>query len=470
MVRSERVMLAAVVALFALGYALYGLFRHWHFGSSAYDMGIFDQVVWHLSRFETPSSSVRGFSHFLGDHFWPVLVLLAPLYWVAPGPETLVVVQAVLFALSIVPVFLFARDRFAFGPSIALAIAYACHWGLQRAAAFDFHETAFAPLAVATAILAMDRRRWALFWTTAVFMVCIKEDLIPLLGGFGVLLMLQGERRRGAILIASSVAVFALVIGVIVPAFSDAGEYGYGTAYGELVSRPWQIASRLVTPAIKMETAALWFIPFALVSLGSPLALLVVPLALTRFLSLSPNHWGTSFHYSAPLVPIVAMAAADGLARISRYVRDTRGTSAARRVVTGIAAASVVLSAFIPGRQPLWRVFAPGHYRVTDAQATGNTVVAMIPHDASVVAQAAVAPHLSMRDELYVLDTNAPEADYVLMSDALSPWPTASTDELRMLLEQRRARGYTVMFERSGWTVLRRPRADASNDLTRSSR
>ena len=55
--RSERRVLAVIVAFFGVAYALYGLFRHWHFGSSAFDLGIFDQVVWHLSRFEAPASS-----------------------------------------------------------------------------------------------------------------------------------------------------------------------------------------------------------------------------------------------------------------------------------------------------------------------------------------------------------------------------------------------------------------------------
>ena len=40
-----------VPAALAVAYALYALFRHWHFHSSGYDLGIFDQAVWHLSRF-----------------------------------------------------------------------------------------------------------------------------------------------------------------------------------------------------------------------------------------------------------------------------------------------------------------------------------------------------------------------------------------------------------------------------------
>ena len=451
--RSERRILVVIVAFFGIAYALYGLFRHWHFGSSAFDLGIFDQVVWHISRFEAPASSIRGFTNFLGDHFFPVIALFAPLYWLRPGPETLIAAQAALFAASIVPVFLFMRSRLPSGAAFGFAIAYGSFWGIQRAMAFDVHETAFAPLAIATAILAIDRRQWTLFWLSAVAMLLIKEDHIPLVAGLGIYLVIRGEPRQGATAVVASIAAAFLIIGVIVPESSDAGTYGYTSAYASVLARPWLLPVSLVTPPVKVETAILWFAPFAFFSLASPLAILVVPFALTRFLSDSPNHWGMVFHYSAPLAPILAMSAADGLARIARHLTDDR----ARLLMTGAAAASVLLSAVLPGRQPLWRIFAPSHYASTDSATVGRALVRMIPEGASVVAQAAVVPHLSRRDRIYVLEARAPDADYVLASDSLSPWPAADVGELRLLLEDRRARGYVVMVERTGWTILRSP-------------
>jgi hypothetical protein len=53
-------------------YALYSLFRHWHFQSSAYDLGIFDQIVWSYSRGQVPASSLRGMPNMLGDHLHPI--------------------------------------------------------------------------------------------------------------------------------------------------------------------------------------------------------------------------------------------------------------------------------------------------------------------------------------------------------------------------------------------------------------
>jgi hypothetical protein len=50
-----------------------------------------------------------GFS-VLGDHFSPILALLAPLaplYWFYSGPQTLICAQAMLFALAAFPLFAF---------------------------------------------------------------------------------------------------------------------------------------------------------------------------------------------------------------------------------------------------------------------------------------------------------------------------------------------------------------------------
>ncbi len=445
-----------LAVLFAIAYALYGLFRHWRFDSSAYDLGIFDQAIWHLSRFEAPSSTVRGLSNLLGDHFSPIIAVLAPLYWMAPGPEALIVAQAILLAASIVPVWIYARRRLPRGPTCALTIAYALFWGMQRAAAFDFHEFAFAPLIVATMILAMEDERWALFWVMAGLLIVTKEDLIPLVGGFGLLLAWRRRMRQALAAVVVSVIAFMLVVGYVIPTMSDSKQFGYASAYAAVVRSPWRIPIALVTPVLKLRTTLLLFAPFLLLPLVSPLAILIAPVAIERFLSSSPNHWSTIFHYWAPVAPVLGMGAADGLRQISRTIGERWSQAAAARVLRGCVAACVVLSAILPGHQPLWRLFRVEHYRATNVQRMGKTMVAMIPPDAAVVAQAAIVPHLSHRDHLFVLDAIAPDAEYVIAADRLDPWPLESLDELRALVDARRARGYRPIAEQDGWIVLRR--------------
>jgi uncharacterized membrane protein len=393
-------------------------------------------------------------SNLFGDHFHPVIVLFAPLLWIAPAAETLLVAQAVLMALSIVPVFVYARDRLPHGIALAMAIAYGLFWAMQQTATFDLHEAAFAPLAVASLLLAMDRQAWRWFYLAAAAVASVKEDLTPFLTCVGAYLFVRGQRWRGGALLAASLAAFVVIVGVIIPAASDAGQYGYRGTYAAVLGNPLSIPRTLVSPPIKRLTMFLWVAPFALLPLASPLSVLLVPFALERFLSSSDHHWGTVFHYSAPLAPLVAMAAADGLARVTARFPYVRGV----RTAVMLAGACVVLAAFLPGHQPLWRISSPALYRFSALDRAGREALRLVPADASVVAQTNVAPHLSHRAFLYLLAPDAPEADFVIAVEGRSTWPVASFREIRALLDERQRRGYRVVFEQDGWIVMQRGR------------
>jgi uncharacterized membrane protein len=447
-----RLALAAVVAACAVMYSLEGLVRHWAFGSS-YDLAIYDQAVWHFSRFEIPASSIRGYSNLFGDHFHPVLILFAPLYWVWSSPSALLVAQGVLFGLSIVPVFLFARGRVGDAAGLLIAGAYGLFWGLQHAAAFDVHEFAFAPLFVATAILAMERRQWRLFSVALVAVALTKEDLLPLVAWFGAYLWWTGHRRRGLTVMVMGLLAFAVVVGFLIPYLGAQDNFGYSSAYAAVVQQPWRIPEGLVSPPTKLYTALMWLGPFAFLSLASPLVVLAIPLVLVRFLSSSPLHWGTAFHYTAPLAPILAMAAADGVARV---VEKMRSESARPRRRLIAAAACLVLASLLPGHQRHWRLITPAFYRAAPQAAGARHALSLVPASASVVAHAAVLSHLSERHRAYVLRPGAPDADYVVSASGLSPWPMQNEVELHDLLAERRARGYRVLIDQDGWTVLKR--------------
>lgn len=438
--------------LFCLVYSVLGLFRHWRFGTN-YDMAIFDQVVWRLSRFEAPTSTIRGVQNIFGDHFHPIIVLWAPLYWLWPAAETLIVAQALLFAASAVPVFLFLRSRLPYGPSVALAIAYGLFWGLQRAVFADVHEIAFAPLFIATAILALDQQRWPLLCASAVAIALVKEDLIPVVTFLGVLLLLRGHRLAGLTFIVASVAAFLLVVRVIIPALG-AG-FSYTGPYEALLREPWTFPAVFITPPAKLMTALLWIAPFVLLPLFSPLAVLLVPFALTRLLSDAPQHWGTTFHYSAPLAPILVMSAGDALHRLAASLGSPRSRV---RVVSAFAGASVLLSAILPGNQPHWNLFKRGHYQIPDHHRGGYRVLERIPAAASVMAQGAIAPHLTHRDQIVVLEPGAQaDADFVVAGRGLDLFPIADANELDRLLEEMQMRGYTTVHAQDGWVLLRKP-------------
>jgi len=106
---------------------------------------------------------------------------------------------------------------------------------------------AFAPLLIATVIYAADSGRWTLMWVAAALLAGVKEDQIPILTAFGLYLISRGERWRGAVLAVSTAVAFFVVVLIVIPAFSDSGQYGYTGAFGDAVRRPWAIPAMLVT-------------------------------------------------------------------------------------------------------------------------------------------------------------------------------------------------------------------------------
>ena len=90
MTRREGVQLAALLVAAAALYVTHSFLRYATYEAKGYDLGIFDQVVRQYALFNAPLSSVKGVDfHILGDHFHPILALLAPFYWVWPDPRML---------------------------------------------------------------------------------------------------------------------------------------------------------------------------------------------------------------------------------------------------------------------------------------------------------------------------------------------------------------------------------------------
>jgi uncharacterized membrane protein len=351
----HRVAVGGLTALVAFGYSVFALAQNYTFKTSSYDLVIFDEAVRSYAHFQPGISIIKGVHNgfgpdfsILGDHWSPILASLAPLYWIYNSPETLLVAQAVLFALAIPPLWLFTRRAFGGGrkavtAAYLVAVAYALSWPIASALAFDFHEVAFAPVLTAVALerLQAGRLRTALLALAGLLLV--KEDMGLLVAGIGVYLMVARPRTvprqllAGGGLIVAGLADTVIATYVLIPAFGGRSDYYFAyTALGHnvpqvlihLITHPSSL-SILITPRVKLVTMLWLFGAFCFLSLRSPLALVAVPLLLERMLAnLFPNWWVTSFQYNAYLVVILICAAVDGAARLDRDLLRRRHRAA----------------------------------------------------------------------------------------------------------------------------------------------
>ncbi|MCA6093611.1 DUF2079 domain-containing protein [Streptomyces sp. SCA3-4] len=440
-------------AFFVL-YTVLSVCRHRRMLTMSWDLGIFEQAIRGYAHLQAPVADLKGpGTNILGDHFSPVTALIAPLYRVFPTPVTLLVVQAALFALSAVPVTRLAAHLLGRGRGLALGIAYGLSWGVQRAVDFDFHEIAFAMPLLAFSLEAVVRGRWraAVLW--AVPLVLVKEDLGVTAAAVGVLILLRvrgGRRDPRAAALAAALTAFGLVataltLGLIIPGFNNSGGYDY-----------WNKLSGDGGPApvIPVDTAlrtlAWTLLPTTgLLALRSPVLVVALPTLGWRFVSHDDHYWGTDWHYSAVLMPVVFIALADALAGAGRSRRPWLRRYA-RQLPAAVVAAALAMTASLP----LYGLTLPETYRIPEGVRATERLLERIPDGAVVEADIAPISRLAGRCRvLWIGDTRGVVPDYVALrlTDGRAPADLAG-DAQRM----HPGTTYTVLGSDGGHVVLRR--------------
>ncbi|HEY6480418.1 MAG TPA: DUF2079 domain-containing protein [Streptosporangiaceae bacterium] len=554
--RAHLVGVGVVTAVIAGIYAVFSLTLYYTFKTSAYDLTIFDQAVRSYAHFQPGISPLKGVHngfgpHFsvLGDHFSPIIAVLAPLYWIHNSPSTLLVAQGLLLALAIPSLWLFARRAFGGGAKAAaaayfVAIAYGLSWPLAEAAAFDFHEAAFAPVLTAIALerFQAGRLRTALIALAALLLV--KEDMGLFVAGVGVWLALTSRQRMvrrqwvvGIALVVVGVAWTAFATYVLIPFFGGNGNYYW--AYSALGNNVPQVIAHIIRhPASSFmtmfshpqqrETLKYLLGAFGFLPLLSPIFLVVIPLLVERMLnSQFPNWWVIAFQYNSYLVVPLVCAAVDGAARLDRWASRAWSFAAARLGrapapalasaspaaavpaadpaapaagsdgpaaaeaavpdqtvrpartpwITGTVAlvGSAAMAAFavylvpnlpseVPGLakgSPLNPALHASFYHRTPRENAAAAADARVPSGVSVQASQFLAPQLAERDYVLLWDGDGKHRpllpQYVVASvvqrQFTFPNLAAQIANVRMY-EQK---GYTVIFRRNGYLVLRRP-------------
>lgn len=444
---------------------------------TGFDLGIFDQAVRAYAHFELPRSPIKNVHHefppgfsLLGDHFTPVLALLAPLYWLWDDPRVLLFAQAALFAAGVPVVRRIARRCFAdAGPLAARRAAdlgglvYAVGWPLLNSSFNGFHEVAFA---VPFTLLMLERglaRRYGAAACWALLLCATKEDMGLVAGAFGLVLAVRahragdrGGRATGLALALAGPLVSAVVITWFLPAMG--GPEGYYWSYGSLgadpgaalahvLTAPWVLLQVSVTPFGKVAMLAWILGTLALLPLGSPTFLLAVPLLAERVLSDNPNHWPVINHYDAFLWPILVTASLETLARLHR----NRRTAARRWALTALvlsSAAAVVLGLGLLVRPDLWTPSPDKRPLATAAE--------LIPDGATVEADNTIAPRLTARTHVVIADATPRGADWVLLRVENRTFPFASTDDQAARAALLLAHGYTEVRRQDGTVLLHR--------------
>ena len=483
-----------------LAYTVISVFRYLRLDPGSWDLGIFTEYVKQAAHLHAPVVTIRGTGfNLLGDHFQPIVALIAPFFRLFPTPVTLLVAQALLTAISVIPVCRAARELLGTWPSRGIGLAYGLSWGLQQMIDFDFHEIAFAVPLLAFSLSALVRRRLrpAVLW--ALPLVFVKEDQGFTIAAIGLLMAGMGlaQLRKirngvspgeslsrtlddpsawilaGVFLAVWGLAWSALAIEVIIPHFNPTHHYPYWGNGGVIApGGPMSLGAVghqfAVAGTEKLWTVYLILLPVAFLALRSPVALIAVPSLALRFVSTNNYYWGDGWHYNATVMPIVFLAAIDGMARF-RAASERRATVAgtgrrARRrlpapgeaVARYAAIVMVVIAGWTAFRFPLDGLWNSQTYAITPHVSAEDAAMAKVPDGVTVESTLTMLAPLAARDETYWIGTSPnPAPQYIVFDNDDSGWAPAS-NVLQFVEQRHTGYEYARIFLDNNVYVFRR--------------
>ena len=464
---SDKMLLSfGVIAVFIIFTAL-GVARHLSLSSGTWDLGVFDQAIWNTAQGDILFSSIKNNINLLGDHFEPILLFIAPLYKFWPSAYVLVILQSLLLASAIIPLYLIARYRLKERLVIfAFVISYILSRPLRGVGLSDFHPECFILPLLFWAYYFLITRKNALLFLALIFLLLCKEDTAFLISGLSIFVFFFQKRiKLGLSLFILGIVMWVLITKIIIPHFNPLHQYDYmnrlpfGSTYKDnikaIINNPL-LLSRLILDKKKIEYCIKLFAPLGFLSLLSPAhyILIAIPLFKNLLPVNSSGFYNITSHYTAGVIPFAYISAIYGAGWVIYKIQFKK--------------TSLLLVFFIIFSSLLFYGKTDGHKfaRFLNTIRNNRTLEKLsylnrIPKDASVSTNFNLVPHLSHRK--YVFEW-APQsrtsyiAEYIVLDLTLLEYLCVPKGDMATVLESYFSdiakRGYQRVFSSPDKTFL----------------
>jgi len=424
------------IFLYIFYFSWYSINRHNTLNSYAADLSLIDQPMWNTV------IGPGGFMELtwgkqqqprLAEHFEPILVPLALLFYLWDDVRILLIAQSIALAIGALPIFWITRhcfqpkqndhapiSRIPYLLSLTFPLIYLLSPHLQAANIADFHADPFVVAPLLFAFWYANQQRWRLMWLWAIIAMSTKETLPPLTAMLGLWLILSSTKiltfkftkpvSHGLGLIIISTLWFLGATFLIV---SPLAQTHFGT------DGPIYLTNRYTNIQdiwFMLQDSARWryivglFASVGFLALLAPKMLLLgLPVLIANFFSNFAGQYSGEQHYSAPLVVAFVVAAIYGTQRLWHWAGKSHF------VLIGLCMWGLSWSIGYQ-TQYGWTPFSvrTEQYVMTPQAQLLPKLLAQIPKSAIVTASPAIHPHLAHRKVIYLFPI-VEQAEYMLI-------------------------------------------------------
>lgn len=304
------------------------LSKYYFFLYNSLDLGIFNNTLWHTSQGSLFTSSIHPPSY-LGDHFAPLLILIAPLYYLISHPYILIVIQTIFLSVSAIPFYLIARRYVSRPWQILLVLAWLFNPFIGSLSLFEFHIVSLLPFSFLLTwyFYINDQARW--FYSMLVASLLIREDVAFAMIGMGAIICLSKKESRRTLyygLTTILISIGWLIASLyVITLFNITESYKFFSYYNwllvdtSLIRLPIALVAHVATLDV-LSLFALIFLPVLFLNLLSPkwvggLLIAILPLLMSEQ---GGSPLIPFLHYSAWLLPFVYLGALYGIVTVHK--------------------------------------------------------------------------------------------------------------------------------------------------------
>jgi len=282
-------------------------------------------------------------------HNDPLLAMIAPLYFIYSGPETLLVLQSILLGLGALVIYAIGEHIFNSNPnkkliSLFFAFSYLLYPPLQLTNNFDFHAVALATPFLLILFYFFLKRKYGWCLLFIILSLLAKEQVGLTIAFFSLYVLSQSyfqkkaERNNlivfGLTTFFIGVAWFFVSMKIIIPHFRSGLHFalGYFGDFGDstvsvflgFIKKP-NLVFQYIFRKDTIDYLVSLLSPLGFISLLSPLQLLIAaPELAINILSKSGAMRNIYFHYTAVITPFIFISGLYGFKVLSSFVKNKR--------------------------------------------------------------------------------------------------------------------------------------------------
>ncbi len=419
--RTVKILIAIAAVLFIGFSASVTVCRYLGYGSSTFDLGIFSQMFHYMKTTGLPLTTCEReglLSHF-AVHISPIWYLMLPFYALFPSPITLQILQSLILASAVIPLYLLAK-KMGFSPKamLVLCVCFCAFPALSGGQFYDVHENCFLTPLLFWMLYFFEKEKYLPMWGFAVLTLLVKEDAAIYVAAVALYMLCERKQYKLGVPLLLTAVVWFFAATAILSRFGDGemsasrfGPYLIGDSTGMLsVLKTVFVNPGLLLFEIFQEDkikfllqmlVPLGFLPF----FGKKLSrlILLIPMLLVNLMPDWEYQYSIFFQYvfgsTALLFYLTLLNLRDLSASRRRFCLPMIAAFTALIAVSQLSGSFTNVTHYFEKKES---------YEVITEE------LKKIPEDASVSAHGFYLPHVADREFVYDLSTDTP-AEYVVI-------------------------------------------------------